>query len=550
MAIQKTNQQLTIGAFCAFMITDLPRKGKGKMQSLEIHIFDKFAMYLRKSRADLELEALGEGETLAKHRQMLLALASRYDIHSNQITVYQEIVSGESIEDRPEMQRLLDDVYARKYKGVLVVEVERLARGNTKDQGEVAEAFQLTNTKIITPAKIYDPTDEFDQEYFEFGLFMSRREYKTIRRRLEAGKRQSALVGNYLLPQRIFGYNIERKDKQNRYLVINEEESKYVHMIYDWFTEDKRTCGWIAKQLTLMGVPLVRNGKEWEASNIIDILKNPHYIGMITWGSRKTVKTKDPATGKTKKCRVKVDPAEIPRIQGKHKAIISEEQFQKAQRRFSEKAIPVNHGSELVNPLAGILHCAACGKSMSWWLDTKGTRKIRYVHRGSNICKVKSLPAADVLNGVIEALKVYLDDFESKSRENGNASDRLRHLEMIQSMEAELSKMERKRKKLFDDYEDEVYTRDEFIERKQKYARDIGNLTEEIRLAKENLPQAIDCSERITTIHKLIDTIADENLSAAEKNDFLKGYIEDIEYDVVDYGMRKGGKPILKVILK
>ena len=39
-------------------------------------------------------------------------------------------------------------------------------------------------------------------------------------------------------------------------------------------------------------------------------------------------------------------------------------------------------------------------------------------------------------------------------------------------------------------------------------------------------------------------------MSASEKNDFLKAYIEDIKYDVVDYGMGKGGKPILEVILK
>lgn len=510
---------------------------------------DRYAMYLRKSRADLELEALGEGETLAKHMEMLKALAARHDIHPDQITTYKEIVSGESIEDRPEMQRLLDNVYAKKYKGVLVVEVERLARGNTKDQGEVAEAFQLTNTKIITPAKIYDPSDEFDQEYFEFGLFMSRREYKTIRRRLEAGKTQSALDGNYLLPQRIFGYDIERKDKQNRYLVINEEEAKYVHMMFDWYTEEGKSCGWIAKQFTLMGIPRTKNGKEWEKSTITDMLKNPHYIGMITWGKNKTVKTKDPVTGKMKKSRVKVNPDEIPQIKGKHKAIISEEQFYKAQNRFTKQALPLNHGANVVNPLAGILHCAACGKSMSW-LNVKRNRAIRYTHRESAICSVKSLPVADVLDAVTESLKSIVADCELKVKNDSNAADRNRHLETIQAMEAELAKMERKRKRLFDDYEDEVYTRDEFIERKQKYARDIGELTEQIRIAKENLPEIIDYSERIATLHKLISTMGDTELSAAEKNNFLKEFIEDIKYDVIDYGRNKGGKPVLEVILK
>lgn len=519
------------------------------MQHIQFNSLDCFAMYLRKSRADMELESLGDGETLAKHREMLRALASRHNIHADQITVYQEILSGESIESRPEMQRLLDDVYAKKYKGVLVVEVERLARGNTRDQGEVAEAFQLTNTLIITPAKIYDPTDEFDQEYFEFGLFMSRREYKTILRRLEAGKRQSAMDGNYLLPQRIFGYNITRKDKQNRILVVNNDEAKYVHMIYDWFTEDGRTVGWIAKQLTMMGVPLVRNGKEWSPTNIRDILQNRHYIGQISWGSYKTVKQKDKSTGKMRKCKVKASPDEIPYINGKHEPIITTQQFQKAQRIFSDRALPVNHGIEIVNPLAGILHCAACGKSMSWF-DSKRNRIVRYIHRQSNICTVKSLPTDDVLNGVVDALKLYLDDFETKSKNDENAAERLRRLESIQSMEAELSKLEKKRKILFDAYEDELYTRDEFIERKQKNAIAIDHLTNQLHQEKENLPKTVDYSERITTVHLLIDTITSTSLTPSEKNAFLKTYIQDIKYSAIDYGPGKGGKPVLEVILK
>lgn len=73
-------------------------------------------------------------------------------------------------------------------KDVFVMEVERLARGDTIDQGIVAQTFKYSNTKIITPMKIYDPNNEYDEEYFEFGLFMPRREYKTTNRRLQRGR--------------------------------------------------------------------------------------------------------------------------------------------------------------------------------------------------------------------------------------------------------------------------------------------------------------------------------------------------------------------------
>lgn len=94
---------------------------------------EQYCMYLRKSRADAEAEARGEGETLARHEHTLQELAKRR--HLPIVKVYREIVSGDSIAARPQMQQLLQDLENNLYDGVLVMEVERLARGNTIDQG-------------------------------------------------------------------------------------------------------------------------------------------------------------------------------------------------------------------------------------------------------------------------------------------------------------------------------------------------------------------------------------------------------------------------------
>ena len=110
-----------------------------------------YAIYLRKSRKDLDAEAMGEGETLSRHLDILKALAKRMEL--NVVKVYAEVVSGESIDARPQMQELLRDVETGIYDGVLVVEVERLARGDTSDQGRVAKTFKFSNTLIITPSR-------------------------------------------------------------------------------------------------------------------------------------------------------------------------------------------------------------------------------------------------------------------------------------------------------------------------------------------------------------------------------------------------------------
>ena len=155
-----------------------------------------YAIYLRKSRADAEAEARGEGETLARHQTILLDLAKRKNLPIGKI--YKELVSGETIAARPEIQKLLEEVSEGKWEGVICMEVERLARGDTIDQGIVAQAFKCSNTLIVTPVKTYNPSNEYDEEYFEFNLFMSRREYKTIRRRMTAGRIASVREGNYI----------------------------------------------------------------------------------------------------------------------------------------------------------------------------------------------------------------------------------------------------------------------------------------------------------------------------------------------------------------
>lgn len=197
---------------------------------------DEYLMYLRKSRKDRDLELqTGNYDTLQRHRAELMALAQKRGYLVTHI--YEEVVSGDTIAERPEMQKLLAAVETGKYAGVLVIEVPRLARGNTRDQGTVAETFQYSSTKIITPEKTYDPEDEADEEYFEFGLFMSRREYKTINRRLQRGRMASLREGKYIAGTAPYGYQRVRIPQQKGYtLEPIPEQAEIVQEIFRLYT--------------------------------------------------------------------------------------------------------------------------------------------------------------------------------------------------------------------------------------------------------------------------------------------------------------------------
>lgn len=257
-----------------------------------------FCIYLRKSRADADAEARGEGETLARHEAALYALAGRLSLPVG--AVYREIVSGETIAARPVMRRLLREVEDGNWSGVLVMEVERLARGDTIDQGVIARAFSLSHTKIITPLKTYDPDNESDEEYFEFGLFMSRREYKAINRRLQRGRKASAAEGKYTGSVAPYGYTRIRLEGQKGFtLAPDPEEAPVVRLIFALYTRGEtlpdggvRRLGAarLARRLNELGIR-PRRAAAWTPASLLPILENPVYAGKIRWRSRPAVKT-------------------------------------------------------------------------------------------------------------------------------------------------------------------------------------------------------------------------------------------------------------------
>ena len=98
------------------------------------------SIYLRKSRDDLKAEQNGGGDVLEAHRFRLLETANQ--MHLAVQKIYPEVVSGETIAARPQMQQLLHDLEAGAYDVVLVMEVSRLTRGDKLDQGIIQNVLK------------------------------------------------------------------------------------------------------------------------------------------------------------------------------------------------------------------------------------------------------------------------------------------------------------------------------------------------------------------------------------------------------------------------
>lgn len=480
------------------------------------------AVYLRKSQMDIELEAIGEHETLARHRSILFNLAKKKGL--NIVEVYEEIVSGESIQARPEMQRLLTDLYQKKYESVMVMEIERLARGATKDQGEVAEAFKFSDTKIVTPMKTYDPNNEFDEEYLEFNLFMSRREYKTIHRRMLAGKIQAIKEGNYLGSLPPYGYDIQKNGKRDRTLVFNDQ-TLYVKMIFDWFIDDRINPSEIARRLTAMGVPTRTGKKEWNRATIKDILTNDLYRGKIRWFRRKILRSYDVETKEQTKHRPNNEECLL--ADGKHQPIISDERFEYAQT-FFKKSVPTKT-SELINPFAGVFYCKKCGKAMVFHrYKNRPNVKDKFIHRAGYTCSMKPIAVDDFVNIVTNEIKSKIEDFKVEIEEYTRSNKQAEYEIKRETIELNLKKEKRKLDQIFEDREEGLYTKEKFIERKTIVENKITNLKKEFDSLV--IPTTDEYEEKIADFSQLLDTIKDDSVSVIHRNMFIKSIIKRIDY--------------------
>lgn len=310
-------------------------------------------LYLRKSRME---EGLDTDEVLAKHQKTLLEYAAAHQLHI--VETYPEVVSGESLYARPQMLRLLEDVEDGKYDCVLCMDLDRLSRGRMKDQGIILDAFKDTNTLIVTPDKVYNLSDEIDEEYAEMKTFISRREYKIINKRLRRGLHQAIQSGCYVA-NAPYGYRKTVVDRKPT-LEIYEPEAKFVRMIYDLYLQGYG-CISIARHINALGARPHR-AQEFGRGSVAKILRNPTYIGKIVWDQKKHIKKN--TKGNTKHI-VMIQPRDKWTISdGLHLPIVEKEQFDLAQEIMAGRYTPSKNDGTVKSPLVGLVKCSNCGQNM------------------------------------------------------------------------------------------------------------------------------------------------------------------------------------------
>ncbi len=467
------------------------------------------AVYLRKSRADEE--AVTVEETLRRHKETLLAFASKQS-NMQICNIYEDVVSGDSLYARPQMLKLLQDAEEEKFNAVLCMDIDRLGRGATSEQGIILETFKSHDVKIITPRKVYDLNNDLDEEYAEFESFMARRELKTIKRRLHNGTLKSISEGCFLSPAP-YGYRNVRVNKKAT-LEIVEEEAKFVRMAFDLYANSGLGTQTIAYTLNSLGAHPHRSA-QFNRSSIVAMLRNKVYIGKVVWNKKHTLNRG--AVDKKMKT-IYHDKSEWMIYDGLHPAIIDQELFDKANDILDGRYHkPYNDGT-VQNSLAGILKCKNCGFGMQ--RRPYGNRKYQSTHL---LCSTKGCCSSSRLDyveqAVIDNIKSKLDELKANKDKPKTTPD---YSIALDGIKKELNNLQKQKNSLHDFLERGIYDVDTYIERSNIIAKRTNELQQQQKelSAKQQIESVDNVDQIITRMENVLKLYW--NSTPPQRNKLLK----------------------------
>ena len=482
---------------------------------------DEILEYLRKSRSDDPL--LTVEEVLKKHEGLLNEwIDKNLDAPIPAENVYREVVSGETIQSRPEFKKLLKRIESPKIKAVLILECQRLGRPDLEEIGKISKLFRYTNTLIITPQRIFDLRDEWDREQFERELMRGNDYLEYTKKILRRGKEISLQSGNFINGIAPYGYErdwiIENKRKCPT-LAIVEDEAKVVRQIFDWYVNEGIGATKICQRLNELGIK-ARKGGLWKKSSIVNMLKNEHYIGKVVMRKHIDVNTVVDQEIVTQ-CVFNPD---YDIIEGRHSAIIDEDIFYKANNKL-HKYPAVKPSETLQNPFAGILKCE-CGRVM---LRRKNRNTFRYLCDEQMFCGNASVGEKDLTETIVAHLKKKSKDLSAQVTDDGE-NKKEKHTEYISLLESKYVEIERKELSLWDKYAEENMPKSIFDKLMAECTEKKQNLEKALKSAYDNVPEHTNYKGAIASLHEAIEALSDDSVSASAKNKLLLSVVDKIVY--------------------
>jgi site-specific DNA recombinase len=244
---------------------------------------------------------------------------------------YTDQISGKSL-DRPGLQQALGDARRGRYELLLVFKVDRLAR-STGGLARVLEELDSTGVAFRSASEPFDTSTAAGRMMVQMLGVFAEFEREMIVERTKMGLAKKAASGEWTGGIAPYGYHY---DTDERVLVPDEQEAANVRRVFQLYLEHQLGTASISNWMNDRSF-LTRRGARWTPKKVIDVLRNPTYLGRL------------PFNGEV--------------FEAAHDPIIDEGRFNQAQELLATRAQshPDRRRNSTGYLLSSLMKCAKCG---------------------------------------------------------------------------------------------------------------------------------------------------------------------------------------------
>ena len=446
----------------------------------------------------LRLSKLGkryESESIDNQRKLIHEFVQRHP----EITLVGERVddgyTGTNY-DRPGFQGVMDAIREKKANCVIVKDLSRLGREYIETGKYLETVFPDMGIRFISV------NDDLDSEHtplcddisIPIKNIMNEAYCRSLSQKLRAQFRVQRKAGEFLGAFACYGYLKDPADKHK--LIIDEYAAMVVRAIFQLKMEgysQQAIANYLSSEGILppaaykqqqglkyqSGFQAADDNNAWSPVAVRAILENPIYIGTLVQGKRGTPNYKI----KQMKLRSKEDWCVVEK---NHTPIISEELFTSVQHLLSLDT-RTSPSEKVVQPLAGMLYCADCGRAMCRRSVKRGNRTFYYyvcsTHKRSKLCSSHSISQTALEDVVLRAIQKQIEmvvDIDQLIHEIGQKSIQAakhRQLDMtIEEKEKQITEQKEYRMRLLEAFHDDLISRTEYDMMRQRYTQRIDAL--------------------------------------------------------------------------
>lgn len=469
------------------------------------------AKYIRLSREDGDDK--DESNSITSQSKILDELIRELEQSSDDEFVVYDTYADDGFSgtdfNRPSFQRLLTDMRDGHINMIITKDLSRLGRNYIEVGNYIEQIFPLFNVRFVTKAEDIDSflkPASVNSIMVPFKNLMNDEYCRDISNKIILSLNARKRNGEYLGSFPVYGY---KKDPEDKYkLIIDEEAAEVVRLIYKLFLEGKGRAT-ITKYLNDRGILNPTAYKQrvlkqnyvnssdfsksglWCDTTIGHILRNEMYKGTLIQGKKKMLNYK---------VHKMVD---VPKenwivVENNHEPIIDPETFDKVQDILSRDTRIKGDGTGEVSIFAGYIRCADCKRAMSKKSSNNKYKTYYYYvcntyrKRSTQVCTKHTIRSDYLEKAVLEAIKVQVNlaiemekiiDKINKSEKRNLCNNNLE--KQINSKQLELEKIKKLKKSVYEDWKLEVITKEEYLEYKSEYDRDIRNIEDNIKYLEE-----------------------------------------------------------------